>query len=208
MTSFSPGSRRNDQTCPGAARPGRTGAHNRGDEIAHIQPRCCVAGWVVGAAETRWRRDGLLRAPAYPVGPVGPPGARMLLRLGQPHLGVRHRLADRRIGGLRVAGRVDQARRCDRRCSARTCSPGEQLGGAVAAGPRRQVVGRRAGHERVGTVIAPRSTGVPSTVIAPGVAQRVVLEEVEELAVQPGRQVGASAFQARMSKTGGSLPSR
>ena len=72
----------------------------------------------------------------------------MLLRLGQPHLGVRHRRAAGEIGCLRVARRVHQALNVPGVAQHERTGTAEQLGGAITTGPRSQVVGGGAGYER------------------------------------------------------------
>ena len=83
----------------------------------------------------------------------------------------------------------------------------EQVGAAVAALPRADVVGDPGDHVGV-DVDGPRSTGLPSTVAAPGVTERVAtLIRRKSRCSAAGMRV-VSAFQNSTSKAGGFLPSR
>src|SRR5690242_4937397 len=84
---------------------------------------------------------------------------------------------------------------------------GDHLGGLVAALPRRDVVGAP-GTTYVSQAMRDRSIGVPRTVRAPGWVSWLPATMSSIWWWKAELSLVWSAFQARMSKAGGSWPSR
>ena len=140
----------------------------------------------VGAAAKPACGLALLSRPLqHPVRPVLPPRPGCCCAAAYQLSGSPTRLGTGEEVGLRVSRRVDQAGDVPRVGETKVLGPGEQLRGPIAAAPGREMVGGRARHVGVDGDLAARSTGVPSTVIAPGVA---------------------SAFRRRCPGTGGAAP--
>ena len=110
---------------------------------------------------------------------------------GEPLLRIRPGLAAGPVVRLRVAGRVDQARDVPGVAEHERAVAAEQLGRPVAALPRREVVGDRAGDE--GRHLDPRR-GRPACRARdrpPGLASRLSSKMSRNCAVQRAGQVGA-----------------
>ncbi len=141
------------------------------------------------APEPGRRGSGPGRRSGDPVRPVRPPRPGVLVRPGKPLLRIQNRRAPGPVHRLGVARRVDQALDVPGVAEHERARPAEQLRGAVARRPRRQVVGHPAGDVTGQGDRAQIHRGAQAGQPA-GRGHRVVLEDVQELGVQRGRQVG------------------